>query len=176
VVFGFVQTIAFHTLCSLDSAGKRSISPLPAILTLGYPWVYICLSNHSDVSSNIEALIDKAFSLAPALNVSNVNSDNGHIQLGGNLDNLWFGSGNNIENLILLYDVFDIARRETSLRIIMGIIWDAYNFQIELRLWEMWNLNTRDINTVDILNIFLNNDKIRQGCNLACDNSNIGLV
>jgi len=58
----------------------------------------------------------------------------------------------------------------------MGIIWNAYDFQIKLGLWEMWNLNTRDINTVDILNIFLNDNKIGQGCNLVCDNHNVGLI
>ena len=90
---------------------------------------------------------------------------------------MWFGSENDIvENLILLYDVFDIARSETNLRIIVEVIWDAYDFQIELGLWEIWNLNTRDINTVDILNIFLNNDKIGQGHNLVCDNCNVSLV
>ena len=78
--------------------------------------------------------------------------------------------------MILLYDVFDIARRETNLRIIVGVIWDAYDFQIGLGLWEMWNLNTRGINTVNILNIFLNDDKIGQGHNLVCDNCNVGLV
>ena len=151
--------------------------PLPAILTFGYPWVYVHLSNCSNVPSNIKASIDKVLSLAPTLNIPNVYPDNGHIRLGRNLDDSWFGSKNNIvKNLILLYDVFDIARRETNLRIIVGVIWDAYDFQIGLGLWEMWNLNTRGINTVNILNIFLNDDKIGQGHNLVCDNCNVGLV
>ena len=111
------------------------MSPLPAILTLGYPWVHVRPSNYSDVSSNIEALIDKALSLAPTLNILNVYPDNGHIQLGENLDNLQLRSENNIvENLILLYDVFNITRSETNLRITMRIIWDVYDFKIELRL------------------------------------------
>ena len=88
MVFGFVWAIAFYALHSLDSVGKGSMSPLPAILTLGYPWVHVRPSNYSDVSSNIEALIDKALSLAPTLNILNVYPDNGHIQLGENLDNL----------------------------------------------------------------------------------------
>jgi len=36
VVFGFLWAIAFYTLHSLDSAGKDSMSLLPAILKLGY--------------------------------------------------------------------------------------------------------------------------------------------
>ena len=79
MVFRFVQAIAFHAIHSLDSVGKDSMSPLPAILTFGYPWVYVHLSNCSNVPSNIKALIDKVLSLAPALNIPNVYPDNGHI-------------------------------------------------------------------------------------------------
>jgi len=53
--------------------------PLPAVLALGYPWVHICTSNHRYVASNIEIPVDQAFCLASALNILNINLDNGYV-------------------------------------------------------------------------------------------------
>ena len=79
MVFGFVWTIVFHTLYSLDSVRKDSVSLLLAIIILGYYWVHVHPSNYSNIFSNIEASIDKALSFTPTLNVLNVYLDNGHI-------------------------------------------------------------------------------------------------
>jgi len=135
VVFRFIQAIAFYILCSLDSIGKGGMFLLPTILTLEYSWVHVCPSNRNNVPFNIEASIDKVLSLAPTLNIPNVYPNNEHIWLGENFDDSWFGSKNDIvENLILLYDIFNITRRKTNLRIIIEVIWDAYDFQIGLGL------------------------------------------
>ena len=63
------------------------MSPFPVIFTLRYARVHIGSSNGSNIPSNIKALIDKTFDLAPTLNIPNVNPNNRHIQLGRNFDN-----------------------------------------------------------------------------------------
>jgi len=58
VVFRFVGAIAFDTLGILDSARKSCMTPFPAILTLGYTWVYVSTSNCGNILADIEAMID----------------------------------------------------------------------------------------------------------------------
>ena len=58
VVFRFVGTITLDTLGILDSARKSCMTPLPAILTLGYAWVHVSTSNYGNIFANIEAAID----------------------------------------------------------------------------------------------------------------------
>ena len=58
VVFGFVGAITLDALRTLDFARKSYMTPLPAILTLGYAQVYISTSNYSNILANVEAVID----------------------------------------------------------------------------------------------------------------------
>ena len=58
VVFGFVGTITLDALGTLDSARKGHMTPLPAILTLGYAQVHVSTSNCGNILANIKAAID----------------------------------------------------------------------------------------------------------------------
>jgi len=64
--------------------------PFLAIFTLRYARVYISFFNDGNIPSNIKALINKTFGLAPTLNILNVNPNDRHIQLGRNFDNSQF--------------------------------------------------------------------------------------
>jgi len=72
VVFGFMWTIAFDTLRSLNSARHSGVSPFPTIFTLWNTGVHVSSSDSGDIPFYIETLIDKAFGLASALNIPNV--------------------------------------------------------------------------------------------------------
>jgi len=58
VVFRFVRAITLDTLRTLDSARKSHMTPLPAILTLGYAWVHVSTSDCSNILADIEVAID----------------------------------------------------------------------------------------------------------------------
>ena len=58
VVFGFMGAITLDALETLNSARKCRMTPLPAILTSGYVWVHVSISNCSNILANIEAVID----------------------------------------------------------------------------------------------------------------------
>jgi len=57
-VFGFVGAITLDTLRTLDSARTSHMTPLPAILTLGYAQVHVSTSNCGNILADIEAAID----------------------------------------------------------------------------------------------------------------------
>ena len=79
MVFGFMWTIAFDILRSLNSARHSGVPLFPIIFTLWNTRVYVSSSDSSDIPSHIKVLIDKSFGLTPALNIPNVNSNNRHI-------------------------------------------------------------------------------------------------
>jgi len=58
VVFGFVGAITLDALGTLDSARKSRMTPLPAILTLGYVQVHISTSNCSNILADVKAAIN----------------------------------------------------------------------------------------------------------------------
>jgi len=58
VVFGFVGAITLNTLGILDSARKSCMTPLPAILTLGYAQVHVSTSNCGNILADVKAAID----------------------------------------------------------------------------------------------------------------------
>jgi len=72
MIFGFVRSIVLDTLGSLNTAGHSCMSPSPAILVLRDTRIYIGTPNGSNVLSNIEASVDKIFSLTSALDVPDV--------------------------------------------------------------------------------------------------------
>jgi len=72
-------TIAFDTLRSLNSAKHSGVFLFPTIFTLWNTRVHISFSDSGNISSYIEVLIDKAFGLAPSLNIPNVYPNNRHI-------------------------------------------------------------------------------------------------
>jgi len=58
VVFRFVGAITLDALGTLDSARTSHMTPLPAILTLGYAQVHVSTSNCGNILANIKAAID----------------------------------------------------------------------------------------------------------------------
>ena len=135
MVFSLVRAIALDTSGALDTAWHSSMSPSPKILALGDTWIHISSLNSCDKSFYIKAPINKTFSLTTALNISNFNPNNQHIELGWNFDDSRFWCKNNIvEDLILFNNTFHIIRSKTFIGWVMGIIEDAYDFQVGFRL------------------------------------------
>ena len=78
-MFGFMQTVVFDTLRTLNPACTGQMSPFPTVFTLRNAWVHVSIMNCSDVASNIEALIDETFGFGTTLNIPNVEPYDGHI-------------------------------------------------------------------------------------------------
>jgi len=77
---------------------------LPTVLALRNSYIYICLLNHRNVASYIEVSIYEAISLAFALNIPDVQPDNGHVQFRRYLDNFWPGDSSNIVEDVIVLD------------------------------------------------------------------------
>ena len=58
MVFWFVRTVAFDTLRSLYSARECYMTPLPAVLALGYTQIHVSISNSCNILADIEASVD----------------------------------------------------------------------------------------------------------------------
>jgi len=58
VVSRFVVAITLNALGILYSARKCHMTPLPAILTLGYAQVHVSISNCGNILADVEAAID----------------------------------------------------------------------------------------------------------------------
>ena len=145
-MFKFVRTIAFYAFSPLNSAWKCRVSPLPAIFTLGDFWVHICSPYHSNVITNVEASINKEFSILTTLNVPDINPDYSHIWLRRNLDNSRFGSQRNIvENVVLFENGFDVRWRKFFLRVRVRIERDSGDFQVWFRLGKSWTRLRSDL-------------------------------
>jgi len=154
MVFQFVRAIAPDTFGTLNSAWESRVSLFPVVFTLQNSRVHVSSSNCCNILSNIEATVDEALSSATTLDIPNIDPDNWYVRFGWHFDNSWFGSKSNVvEDLVLLYDGFDIAGGKTVLRITVREIWDVYYFEIGLWLWEMRNFNLEDVNVIRILDV-----------------------
>ena len=87
---GGVQTITFYALRSLNPTYTNCMFPLPTIFVLRNSQIHICTSNCSNVATNIKAPVNEIFGFGTALNVPNVNSNDGYIRFRENFDNSWF--------------------------------------------------------------------------------------
>ena len=138
VIFWLVRSITLYTFWVLNSARESQMTPLPTVFTLRNTRVRISHSNHRNIPSNIETLINKTFSLDSTLCVPNVDPHNGHIRLWWYFDYPRFGGkGNVVEDMILLYNVFSIIWCDVLLEVVasMWIIWDADDLEVQLWLW-----------------------------------------
>ena len=152
MVFQFVRAVALDTFGTLDSAWESRVSPFSAIFALQNSRVHVSSSNCCNIPSNVEGMVDEAFSSATTLNIPNINPDDWHVGFGWHFDNLWFGSESNVvEDLVLLYDSFDVTGDKTVLRITMQEIQDAYYFEIGLWLGETRNFDLESVNVIQIL-------------------------
>ena len=134
IIFRFMRSIALNG--SLNMVEHSCISPLLAILALRDTRIHIGTLNGSNILSNIiEASIGETFSLTSVLDVLNVKPYDWHVRFGQYFDYTWFwGEDNVIKDLILFNDSFNIVGGEMLVGIVVGEKWNAYNFQIGLRL------------------------------------------
>ena len=88
------------------------------------------------------------------MQVPNINPDNGHVRFRGDLDDMGFGGKDNvIEYVIALKDAFDIIGRNTRI-CNLAIVWNAYDFEIGLRLWKSGGRNLFHISRERVLTYF----------------------
>ena len=81
------------------------------------------------MSTKVEGIVNKKFSLRTVLNVPNVKPDNGYIQLGGDSDDSRFGCQEDVfKKFNVFHEVSNIVARD--LISIRTQIWDASDFQI----------------------------------------------
>ena len=138
VIFWLVRSVTLYAFWALSSARESRMTPLPTVFTLRNARVHISHSNCRNIPSDIETLINKAFSLDSTLCIPNVDPHNGHIRLRWYFDYPWFGGKSNVvKDMILLYDVFDIIWCDALLRVVAStqIIWDANDLEVWLWLW-----------------------------------------
>ena len=86
-----MRTIALDAFGSLDAAHKGCVSPFPAILALRNSRVHVHTTNSGDVIAYVEAPVDEKFSIFTTLDIPDVNPNDGHIGLGRDFNNSWFG-------------------------------------------------------------------------------------
>ena len=78
----------------------------PEILTLEHTRVYVCPFDGSNIIPYIEAPVNETFCLTSTLNIPDIQPDNSHIQLWGDLDDMKFwGQHNIIEDVILFNNI-----------------------------------------------------------------------
>ena len=108
MMFRFIRTTVFNTFCLLNSAQKDRISPLLAVLVLKDTRVYFYIFDGSNVASYVEVPVDQSFYLTTTLDILDVHQNNGHVQLGGDFDNVWLRCQSNfVENVVFLDDIFN---------------------------------------------------------------------
>ena len=122
VIFWLVRSVILYAFWALNSARESRITLLPTVFILRNARVCISYSNHHNIPSNIKTSINMVFSLDSALCVPNVDPHNGHIRLWWYFDYPWFGGKNNVvEDMILLYDVFDIIWCDVLLEVVASM-------------------------------------------------------
>ena len=85
--------------------------PLPAIFVLWYSRIHIGTVNYSNKASYIEVSVNDFLGIRPILGIPDVNLNDSYIRLGQNLDNLRFGSEDDIvENMVVLENAFDFIQ------------------------------------------------------------------
>ena len=133
-----MRSVTLYAFWALNSARESQMTPFPTVFTLRNARVRISHSNCHNIPSDVEISINKTFSLDSALCIPNVDPHNSHIRLQWHFDYPRFGGkGNVVEDMILLYDVFDVVLCDTLLRIVasMWIIWDTDDLEVWLWLW-----------------------------------------
>ena len=63
----------------MGSAGKGSMAPLPAVVTLEYTWVHVCTSYCGNVLPKVKGTIDKYLGLCSILGVLDIDPYHGHV-------------------------------------------------------------------------------------------------
>ena len=106
------------------------MAPFPTVVALGDARVHVSCSYGGDMSTKVEGMVNKEFSLRTILGVPNVEPDNGYIRLGGGSDDSRFGcQGDVFKEFDVFHQVSNIVARD--LIFIRTQIWDASDFQIK---------------------------------------------
>ena len=91
MVFNLVWSVTLNAPKVLEATSEGDISLLPAVLTLWDSRIHIHISNGSNITTNIEALIDE-FGWRTTLYILNVNPNNSHVWFWKDFDNSRFQS------------------------------------------------------------------------------------
>ena len=87
---------------------KDGILLLPTVLTLRDFQVYVSPSNSYNIAFYVEAFVNKAFSLASALDILDIQPDDGYVQFRRYFDDSWPRDDSDvIENVIVLDNCFN---------------------------------------------------------------------
>ena len=79
MVFSQVQSIAFNILRALYSARVSRVTSFPTLLVLWNAQVHVCLWNSCNITTDIEASIDKSSCIHATLRVPDIKPYNGHV-------------------------------------------------------------------------------------------------
>jgi len=110
MILWFLGSIALDALWTLDLTRKSQMAPFPAVFTLWDSRVCVSWPNSCKV------LINESFSFYTTLSVLDVDLYNHHVQFGRCFDHSWLGcKSNDVENLVLLDNSFDITKGESVL-------------------------------------------------------------
>ena len=134
MMFSFIQTIVLDISWILYIASESSVAPFPAVFTLGYTGIYVCISNDSDEVAYIEVSVNKTFCFTTTLNIPNVYPNNCYIWLRWYFDYLMFRSKNHIVEYMWVFDnSFYYARIDWSVSVLYQVrdtvrstVWSAY--------------------------------------------------
>jgi len=80
IVFQFVWSITFWTLRPIYVTDKCCVLPFLAIFALWNSGIYVCILNHGDVISNIEASVDEHFCIWSVLGIPYIDLNDCHIR------------------------------------------------------------------------------------------------
>ena len=117
-----MRSVTLYAFWALNSARESHMTPFSTVFTLRNARICISHSNCCNIPSDIETSINKAFSLDSALCIPNVDPHSSHIRLRRDFDHPWFGGKSNVvEDMILLYDVFDVVWCDMLLRIVASM-------------------------------------------------------
>ena len=100
---GLVRAITFDIFYLLNSAHICYMISFPIVLTLWYSGIHISTMNYSNKTSNIKFSTDKTSCFRATLSISDIDPDNGYIQLGRYFDYSWFGGQNDVIEYMIVF-------------------------------------------------------------------------
>ena len=128
VMLRFMQTTIFYILRTLNPTCSSWVFLLLTIFTLKNTQIYVCISNCSNITSNVEAPINKIFGLAIILNILNVEPCDSYIWFQGNFNNSWSWCYDYIIKDVVFFDnSFDYISYNWDVSIFKEI-WNTYDF------------------------------------------------
>ena len=107
-MFNHISSIVLGAPGDMRAIAECQIVPFPTVFTLWNTQVYISTVNSSDISANIESLIDDVLSLRTTLGIPDIYPNHYHVQFGRHLDNTWLQCQYNIfEQMYIIKHIFN---------------------------------------------------------------------